>query len=327
MKKNPKIFIHVGKHKCASTSLQKFFFPQLTKNFYDDKKILKFLLNKNNDGDAVRKIIYQNFTKPKYSHCINEASKFVIISREGLSQKNIDAYAFKLKNAFPNAKIICIIREQFDLLLTLYVWLTSKRPYISGLNKTVQKIMASDGKEFLHHSIPIKIYMDYFGSENVLVLPFELLKNQPEAFYKNIVDFINSDLVYKIPVLRKNISYKKRAVDKGMIIFNFFRLLFFEFPYNVLNMCGFDRRNDRYRNYAKRIKRFTRHSLSVYIDKAFPNSPKLKLPLNHYRMYADEFAQINDEIQTLTGLDLESYGYVTSRNRDQFLKERELFLK
>ena len=112
-----------------------------------------------------------------------------------------------------------------------------------------------------------------------------------------------------------------------MILFNFFRLLFFEYPYIVLNRCGFDRKKSRYRNYAKRIKRFTRHSFSAYIDKAFPNSPKLKLSLNHYRMYIDEFAHINDEIQTLTGLDLESYGYVTSKNRDQFLKERELSLK
>ena len=112
-----------------------------------------------------------------------------------------------------------------------------------------------------------------------------------------------------------------------MILFNFFRLLFFEFPYIVLNTCGFDRRNNRYRNYTKRIKRFTRHFFSVSIDKAFPNSPKLRLPINHYSMYTDEFAHINDEIQTLTGLDLEFYGYVTSGNRDQFLKERELFLK
>ena len=192
MKNKPKVFIHVGKHKCASTSLQKYFFPQLTKNFYDDKKILKFLLDKDNDGDAVRKIVHQNFTKPKYSHCINEASQFAIISREGLSQRNIDAYASKLKHAFPDAKIICIIREQFDLLLTLYVWLTSKNPYISGLNKTVQRIMASNGKEFLHYNKPIKIYMDYFGSDNVLVLPFELLKHQPEAFYRKNRRFYRS---------------------------------------------------------------------------------------------------------------------------------------
>jgi len=70
------------------------------------------------------------------------------------------------------------------------------------------------------------------------------------------------------------------------------------------------------------MKRFTRHFYSMILDKVFPKSPKLKLSINHYRMYIDEFAKMNDEIQELTKLDLESYGYVTSNNKNQFLKKK-----
>ena len=316
------VIIHIGRHKCASTSLQHFFFPQLTSQFYREKKILKFLKNKNINGDDIIQIISQNLKKFKQPHCINpQQDQLLIISREGLSKDNLHTYASKLKQAYPDAKILCIIREQFDLLLTLYVWLASKGDYISGLHKAVQKIMSTKDKEFLYHNKAIKIYMDYFGKDNVMVLPLELLKSEPEIFYKKIVEFIDPDLNYKIPSRKKNISYKKKAVDKGIMIIYIFELLFFEVPYKVLNKCGFDARGKGYRFFKNKIRLFSRHYLSVKLDNAFPKSSKLKLSINHYKMYIDEFAEMNDEIQELTGLDLESYGYVTTNNKTQFFQK------
>jgi hypothetical protein len=240
--------IHIGRHKCASTSLQKFFFPQLTKFFFNNKAILRFLQDEGNDGNAVRKYINRNFTNPKHTDCLNPAQESLrIISREGLSKKHIDIYASKLKDAYPDAKIICIIREQFDMLLTLYVWLTGKRFLVGGLNRSISNIMTSSDRDFLYHNKAIKKYIAFFGKENVLVIPYELLKKDTVTFYRTIINFIQPALIFRIPEQKKNISYKKKAVDNGIVFFNVFITLLVKLPFQFLHKAGLDPGRKKYR--------------------------------------------------------------------------------
>ena len=247
--------------------------------------------------------------------------ELLILSREGLTfskKYNIERFAKNLKQSYPNARIIVIIREQFDLLITLYVWQTCKYFLTSSLNRYIAQLMNSQNKRYLLHNHAIRTYMDAFGRDRVLVLPYEMPKTQKSAFLRRLVDFIDPNLDYHEPATWRNISHRKRAVVRGVIALNCLLRVFFFLPFRLLCTLGITSRGPTFEHIEHRIYKFSRNKFCVVLDKLFPKAADTALSLEHFRAYGALFAEVNTEVEQLTGLDLAANGYATRENLENF---------
>jgi hypothetical protein len=208
--------IHVGYHKTGTSWLQKEFFENPLTEInslakYDDraKWITEFvkpfyLYNENN----VKKLINQSY----------KSGKLNVLSLERLSgypsTGGFDSLenAQRLKFLFPNAKILIVVREQLSMIRSHYMeylkangtekleeLLTPERFYF--IRNPIFQL------EFFNYNHLIKVYDDLFSKENVLVLPFELLKTDSTCFIKSITNFLEvnhlDEFIDRLPLSKK----------------------------------------------------------------------------------------------------------------------------
>ncbi len=325
------VLIHVGRHKSASTFLQHAVFPQLTTNLCIDKQALFRTLSEEDFAPERLRRIVANRRRQFRVACLNpERDDLLILSREGLSfpPGGVDTTVFarNLKAAYPQARILCVIREQFDLLVTLYTWETCKQFLRMPLSTYVDTLMRSERATYVLHDEVVWAYVGAFGRENVLVLPYELLRTDREAFIRRIVEFIDPQLRYEMPTQVVNPSYRKRAVMRAVIAYNYALLVFLFIPYRVLaGACaraGVSLDAAAYDRITFRLKKFSRKQFSATLDRIFRNGEEVSLHPEHFEAYAARFASANGEVEAITGLDLSAHGYVTPRSLSAFMKRR-----
>ena len=223
------MMIHIGFHKTASTLLQQKIFNN---NNYGFKNI------------SSREEIFEDFilTNPftfnpvdlntKYSARIDKIQGLVPVLTEEALSGNIyqgkycdKAVADRLKSTFPNAKILIVIREQIDMLLSLYKWMLSNQSSLT-LEEFLYQPASSTGfepnfrLEYLEYHHLIQYYQTLFGKENVLVNTYEQLKESPTEFFKRINEFAgtNINLEVEFPKVNKAITTElllvKRYINK-----------------------------------------------------------------------------------------------------------------
>lgn len=293
---NKKIIIHVGAPKAASTYLQSSIFPYLkdvkyfrclfSAKFNREKGDFFSLLNgllvdfsvfgKNLENleniDELKQEIYKNINSI-------EESMF-LFSQEIFFQKPNVTQLFK--ELFPDAKIIIIIREQTD-------WLESKFSQLakSGGNWETSEIL----KKFAFNCNWLEIYQhytNYFGKENVLILPFEKLKCKEKEFLNDIYNFIGVENFYPDGKQIFNKGYSRAAI---FITKLFCRLLT-------------QRKKNQLRDYLEKNADKYLYWLGSknFIDK------------KHKELIRLYYENSNTELSELTGLDLEKYGYAVNIN-------------
>ena len=104
-----------------------------------------------------------------------------------------------LAATFPEARVLIVIREQADMLVSTYKWYVR-----NGGAGTLRQYGSPpwgpprpphfDLSHFEYHRL-IGLYCNLFGSENVLILPYELLRDQPRTFLKRLGDFAGAATV------------------------------------------------------------------------------------------------------------------------------------
>lgn len=106
----------------------------------------------------------------------------------------------KLYETFPDGKVLICIREQIGMAISIY------REIIRGGGRYTLEMVLGTGREkqgyspilkpeYLHYHRAIGFYQSLFGADNVLVLPYELLKTAPGDFVARICQFANLPLV------------------------------------------------------------------------------------------------------------------------------------
>jgi hypothetical protein len=121
-----------------------------------------------------------------------------LISNEELSGHShgyglIDPFvtARNLAAAFPDARIVAVVRNQFDYLLSLYCYRVAVRGHeYRSLARFVAEDLADGLKKHLEYDRLIREYVRLFGRERVRVLPLEMLRTDPDAFLRHLTDFI-----------------------------------------------------------------------------------------------------------------------------------------
>jgi hypothetical protein len=200
--------IHIGYHKTGTSWLQKHFFSNKDLNVYlipRKSKVLSELI-KTHPFDFKPASILEKL-RPEFEKCQIEA-KIPVISKERLSGNphsggyDSKEIANRLYDCFPEARIIIVIREQREMILSCYKTYIKK----GGLCKLKDYINPKyDDRrpqfrlENFKYDRLIGYYQNLFGTRNVLVIPYELFRSEPEIFIKRITDFCKIELCTELP--------------------------------------------------------------------------------------------------------------------------------
>lgn len=203
MKYNPDVVVHVGLHKCGSTWLQKSIFSREDYGIYapwgdmSHMAVTEFV-----DVDPL--CFNAAATRRKYNTSLagTQQGNIAVISHEALSSRPhhgkyyAPLVAQRLKDVFPKAKLLLIFREQSRIIYSLY------GEYVrNGGRNTFAEFLGTGAEppgwaplcklSFFEYDRLIRMYQDVFGTKNVLALPLELLKSDPDSFSGRIFKFMD----------------------------------------------------------------------------------------------------------------------------------------
>jgi len=197
-----KYLVHIGYPKAGSTWLQSGLFSgidsrlQPLRNSQKNKRYFKSGENLFNSPeipilkDTLKKYVYPTyFDVGKAVKELEKNTQFnadvTILSNEVWTGHpfsggiTFDEYAQRIKKVIPKAKILIVVRRQEDLILSSYAHFVIKSGGLCDLKRFLSskfhnQIPWSNPLYYCYHFL-VERYIELFGKENVLVLPFELL--------------------------------------------------------------------------------------------------------------------------------------------------------
>lgn len=211
-------FIHIGFQKTGSTFLQRQFFSKFEKFDYLSPPYTQHEehWNKLQYGDGTQFEMQEFKNKFKSNYFSNDS---LLISDEGLVGKPIyggmqrTLICERLKQNFPDAKILIIIRGQFEMLKSLHnQWVKGARKgtktfgdflwykkveYDPKSSFTLKDMYFNTNEDYVHLDFLnylelIKLYKSKF--REVKVLPYELMISDFDAYMLEISKFLNVSL-------------------------------------------------------------------------------------------------------------------------------------
>lgn len=225
------LYLHIGLHKTATTFLQKAVFPNIRDiNFIEQERIYR-ILRRIMIEDSV--IFDQNKTKKQISNYMTDGIN--LISAEGLSGNpclqyiNRSNVVYKLHNMFSDAKIIIGIRNQRDMIVSLY------KQYVKiGGTKRIsdfihpKQIIGEPIQDFfdletLKYGPYLQRIEEYFGLDNIYIYIYEDLLRDKKKFVKGILNFLG---VRNIPYLddrKYNAGFTDSELSVALFLNRFFR--------------------------------------------------------------------------------------------------------
>jgi len=305
--------IHIGYHKSASTFLQQQVFPKLPVNYVffsgENRQYLDMIESTNGlDSLAIQEWIEKEISQkyPTGKHSIT------VLSHEELSghphgYKRISAIttAVNLKETFPDAKILIIIRNQLDYMTSLYTFRVAVKGHET---RGFARFLREEGEKGLfdhleYHRL-VELYHQLFGRENVTVIPMEVLLRSSEDFYHRLFEFLQIPTQKIQNTQPSNVSTKILAILGfwqpinylfGQIL-SLLRLIFGERPGN------FPRFRSSYYELKRKVTRILNRVLSkgrqLEID-SLPGSVD----------FVERFSESNSRLNKLLDMDLSQFGY------------------
>jgi len=199
---------HVGKMKTASTYMQKYVFPKIqnvrflgwytkdSERQWDDSYVESMVSNIRRSSDFSVKDNRALFVQLQKSAGLSD----FLISDEGIATDigNAERNLNRINSIDNEAKIILVIREQRSYLLSQY------NQYIKGVysNKKWRFLTLSDwldgvGNKHVkecYYSRLLGVCYDLFGREDSLIIPYELMKSNPEMYSQLFSVFLGCDI-------------------------------------------------------------------------------------------------------------------------------------
>ncbi|MFC3215831.1 hypothetical protein [Novosphingobium panipatense] len=197
--------IHIGFHKTASTLLQQALFARPDLGFerpYNDRKFIQADFVRRGPFDGVpieRQVEYRRVAQEAA-----EAGRTLVISHERLSgYPGTGAFdgpiiAQRLKETFPDARILVFVREQLELIASYYLqYITdggalSFRRLVTRIQPGMYRKPQFDLDVFSFVKT-INHYRSLFGSDNVLVVPYEALRRDGWQLARTIAQYAGQD--------------------------------------------------------------------------------------------------------------------------------------
>jgi len=231
--KKPNLFI-VGAAKSGTTSLQRYI-SKHNDVFFCKPKEPRFFSSKynnfphNGQGDYIA----DNFT-------IKEESKYIDLFKSVKSEKIIGEasvdYLYYYKTAYdikkysPNAKIIITLRNPVDRAFSAYVHLlgSNREDLTFEEALTQERYRMEKNYEFIwfykdvgKYYQQVKIYLEVFGEENILIILFDEMKKDIKNIMKKITFFLNINTDFSIDEpIKYNLSGIPKNKTMNMILKN-----------------------------------------------------------------------------------------------------------
>lgn len=209
--------------------------------------------------------------------------------------------ADRLKECFPNAKVFCVIREQTDMILSTYY------QYLKiGGTQTLKMylIRKYDGRipgfsfDHFRYVDLISYYHQLFHPKNVLVLPYEMFRDDPRNFFIKLGTFLSSKIIIQDSNLKK--FHNKKQNDLIRTRLPFLNLFAHKGSVNSFSPLFIAPCNKIIRSLNKLI------ILGV-------NNKNKKSDQNYKNqieaIIKDRYANSNKRLSTLINIDLSQYGY------------------
>lgn len=222
--KNPKLLIHIGYPKTASTWLQQVIFSDEKTGFLapwgaqSDQAIEQFVIQDSFHFSA-------ESARQVFEPGLQEAAQrglLPILSQEFLSCNPLMGrdwgkhwgreVAQRIHSTFPEALIFIVIREQKSIVYSSYKQ-HIKMGGTAKIEEFLGKVKSKDFNpicrlDFFDYDLLIEYYQEKFSCDNVLVLPFELLQKEQKYFCKILYDFVGLQGKLNYSQTSKNVGYK-----------------------------------------------------------------------------------------------------------------------
>jgi len=309
------LLIHIGYPKTASTWLQQGLFKREDMGFFSpwrsgwsDPIAVDQFISIDSFSFSSQKVY--NIFEPGL-RAAQEKSLCAVLSQEMLSCNFLaqngywgQEVADRLHQVFPNAKVLIIIREQKSIILSAY-----GQNIRNGGRQSIQQFIDKENFKsgynpvfrlnVLNYNLLIEHYQALFGKNQVLVLPFELLKKDPIDYTKCILNFVDQSnkLIDNddFPVLT-NANYQPFTLKIHRKINHFF-----PFPYR-----GY---SDSSKNTVWIILWKIFSLIDQYAPKPIQEQEKGYLKSFIAERTKGMYAESNRKTKALTGIDLASFGY------------------
>ncbi|MEM8807732.1 MAG: hypothetical protein AAGF01_17065 [Cyanobacteria bacterium P01_G01_bin.38] len=304
------ILIHIGYHKTGSTFLQDLVFSSEEYGFsspWDVKEYFENIISVN--PFAYRSSQTRSFFIAKIESAWTR-SLVPVLSCEALSGDpwkrgcnsgfNNKLAADRLAEAFPEGRILIVIRAQASMIFSLYrhsirsFWSMSIEDYLeqSGGDKGLHYFDPLFRLEYLEYNWLIEYYQKLFGQENVLVLPYEGLKLRNSDFLEKLENFTNTHLPRSLNQTTVNQGYSGLSVALKRWT-------------NKLSPTCAQPNETRYQKFNNsvfyQINKITPKWIGEIFDRRLRNSIESQIK--------GRYKESNRITAQLTGLDLQAYGY------------------
>ena len=317
-----KIFIHIGYAKTGTTFLQRQIFQKIDSyvvmEHFDALDFFDPILNYDSSIYDEKLVLkeYNKFIKTKDI----KSKDGLIISNERLELEGNDVglVANRLKNLFPNAKILITLREQFDLLQSWYLFKGYSSKYLGKpfkgkymeINEFIENDIENNSNNHLmrlqFHMLFI-FYANLFGKENIKILFFEDIFDKKYKLLKKFEDIFGCKINFKInrsqkinfrkrneELLKHSNYYFNRELSNYFLQRNIFALLI-NLPFVFIG-----------KNFSPIIRKSNVFEFSNKLDGFVP-----KISSKNMKYLKKIYLESNNKLEKITNLNLKSKGYIS----------------
>lgn len=272
--------IHIGYHKCGSSTLQR--------RLFDNRSEIAFTREARLALGSMAEWSAARWNRPDF-----DAARCHVISSEGLC--GIDYQAFErspasdefpksIHNTHPETTILIVVRRQADILKSYYTESLIKFANTNKIDDFIDR--AAENRILCYYSL-VKKYVDLFGTNSVCVLPFELFLTDPMNIKTRISKLIGVDC-RDADLSPENVGGKRLSNEMIRRLNYAFRLLGDQRPLT-----------SRKRQLRQHLDKLT----PKHLDRPYITSAAADVIQAHYR-------QSNKKLSQLCGIDfLGAFGY------------------